>query len=265
MKRALLVATVLMISNLALAQQSDDERARMHFQSGLSYYEQARYADAAREFTEAYTLSQRPALLLNLSQAYERDLKFAEAIAELERYLQVLPDSPQQRTVETRIERLRELQARVAASNPTTPAQPVAEEPAPVEEPAPEPASTVAPTATPERSGSGISVPGLVLVSSGGLLLAGSVVLGIMAHSRHADLQDRCPGGVCPPSEDAQSDIDSGRTLAWVSTGFMAGGIVAAAVGAVLLFTHDGGSESAPTAGMWIGSGQVVGVGSVRF
>jgi len=262
MKRALLVATVLMISNLALAQQSDDERARMHFQSGLSYYEQARYSDAAREFTEAYTLSQRPALLLNLSQAYERDLKFTEAIAELERYLQVLPDSPQQRTVETRIERLRELQTRVA-SNTSAPAPPVAEEEPTVEEPAPAP--VVEPTPAPAPSGSGISVPGLVLASSGGLLLAGSVVLGIMAHSRHTDLQDRCPGGVCPAGEGAQSDIDAGRTLGWVSTGLMAGGIVAAAVGAVLLFTHDGASETAPTAGVWIGPGQVMGVSRVAF
>lgn len=263
MKRALVVATVLMISNLALAQQSDDERARMHFQSGLSYYEQARYSDAAREFTEAYTLSQRPALLLNLSQAYERDLKFTEAIAELERYLQVLPNSPQQRTVETRIERLRELQARVAPNTPATTAPPPVEEPPTVEEPTPAP--VVEPTPTPAPSASGISVPGLVLASSGGLLLAGSVVFGIMAHSRHTDLQDRCPGGMCPAGEDAQSDIDAGRTLGWVSTGLMAGGIVAAAIGAVLLFTHDGGSESAPTAGMWIGPGQVMGVGRVTF
>lgn len=263
MKRALLVATVLMISNLALAQQSDDERARMHFQSGLSYYEQARYSDAAREFTEAYTLSQRPALLLNLSQAYERDLKFAEAIVELERYQQLVPDSPQQRTVETRIERLRELQTRVASNTQATAAPPVVEEAPPVEEPATAP--VVDPTPTPSPGGSGVSVPGLVLAGSGGLLLAGSVVLGIMAHSRHTDLQDRCPGGACPAGEDAQSDIDAGRTLGWVSTGLMAGGIVAAAVGAVLLLTHDGGSETAPTAGMWIGPGQVMGVGRITF
>lgn len=269
MTRAYLVAAMLLMSNLVHAQQSDDERARMHFQSGLSYYEQARYEDAAKEFSEAYELSQRPALLLNLSQAYERDLKFAEAIAELERYLQVFPESPQQRTVETRIARLRELQARVAASNAPTPA--------PQPETTPEPTATT-PAETPETTGptpdasvrseqgGGISVPGVIVLGGGGLLLAASLVTGIMAHSRHTDLEERCPGGLCPADADAQGDIDSGKTLAWLSTGFLAGGVVAAAVGTILILTHGGSDETAPaSAQLVIAPGHVGGVARVSF
>ncbi len=271
MTRACFVALLLLMANVVHAQQSDDERARMHFQSGLSYYEQARYEDAAKEFSEAYELSQRPALLLNLSQAYERDLKFAEAIAELDRYLQVFPESPQRRTVETRIARLRELQARVAASSTPTPApqsDPAAEQgTAPPAEPAPQATPDPAPDVQAKSDhGSGISVPGVIVLGGGGLLLAASLVTGIMAHSRHADLEERCPGGICPAEENAQGDIDSGKTLAWLSTGFLAGGVIAAAIGTVLILTHDGSEESsAATAQLVIAPGHVGGLARVSF
>lgn len=269
MTRAFLLLAVLLFSNVVQAQQSDDERARMHFQSGLSYYEQARYSEAAREFSEAYELSQRPALLLNLSQAYERDLKFAEAIAELERYLQVLPESPQRRTVETRIARLRELQARVAPTQVPTPTPDVTPEPEPTTtpEPEPEPVTSATPPADSARNGSGISVPGVIVAGTGGLLLAASLVTGLMAHSRHGDLETRCPGGSCPA--DAQSDIDSGKTLAWLSTGFLAGGVIAAAVGTVLILTHGGSDDSqdsAPVAAnVVVAPGHLMGMAHVSF
>lgn len=272
MTRAFLLSAMLLVSNVVSAQQTDDERARMHFQSGLSYYEQARYAEAAREFNEAYGLSQRPALLLNLSQAYERDLRFAEAIAELERYLIALPDSPQRRTVETRIARLRELQARVSAT--TTPA-PLPEPATPEPETAPEAPTTASATSSeptpaqpaPTRSqDSSISMPGLILAGAGGLLLAGSLVTGIMAHSAHSDLETRCPGGMCPPEENAQGDIDSGRTLAWTSTILLGGGVIAAAVGTVLLLTHGGDDSSEPVAAsVFVAPTEVGGVARIAF
>jgi len=45
--------------------------ARNHFEAGRTYFERARYEDAHREFAEAYRLSQRPTLLLNMSRARE--------------------------------------------------------------------------------------------------------------------------------------------------------------------------------------------------
>jgi len=267
MTRIYLVVVMLLLSRVASAQQTDDERARMHFQSGISYYEQARYDEAAREFVEAYSLSQRPALLLNLSQAYERDLKFAEAIAELQRYLEAVPDSPQRRTVEARIARMGELQARVAAAStttaPTTQAEPsVAAPTTPQTEPE---ATAAAPPSQPRESGSSVSLPGVILASAGGLMIAGSIVTGVMAHSTHTDLEGRCPGGVCPAEANAQSDIDSGKTLAWLSTGLLAGGVISGAIGTVLILMG-GGEDSEPVAAtVMLTPGKVMGLARVKF
>jgi tetratricopeptide (TPR) repeat protein len=165
-----LTAAALGTGGTAHAQLSDDERARLHFESGRSYYEQARYDDAAREFQEAFKLSGRPALLLNLSQAYERALRFDEAIMEAQHYLQLVPDAPDRRTQEERIGRLDQLRSRVqpipgqqpapapAQPAPTWPAQPAPATAAPL---APTPAAP--PAAAPaEDSGNPLAVPGFI-------------------------------------------------------------------------------------------------------
>jgi tetratricopeptide (TPR) repeat protein len=95
------------LTSTALAQPSDDERARGHFNAGASYFDQRRYDLAAREFEEAFRLSDRPALLLNLSTTYERLDQLDRAAEYLEQYLQREPTSPQRRTLEIRLEELR--------------------------------------------------------------------------------------------------------------------------------------------------------------
>ena len=67
--------------------EADIERARSHFRAGQEYFEELRYDDAAREFTEAWEISRRPEMLFNVSIAYERGLHFDEAIAAIEQYL----------------------------------------------------------------------------------------------------------------------------------------------------------------------------------
>lgn len=235
-----LLAAILIVFAAARAdaQVSDDERARTHFEAGRSYYEQARYDDSAREFKEAFALSGRPALLLNLSQAYERGLHFAEASAEIKRYLEIVPETPDRKTLEERIARLEELQARVqpTAAGAPAPAQGAQSQPQPKPEsqPATQPAPAAsAPTAARGEEDSGLFVPGVVLVASGGAVLAGSIVIGLIAHGKYSDLEDLCGSGPCPAS--AQDDIDSGETLATVSTVLMGVGIVAAGIGAALL------------------------------
>ena len=100
------------VPSVTHAQISDDERAREHFQAATSYFEQARYEDAEREFSESYRLSNRPILLLNIATCRERALDFAGAVEALERYLAVRPDAEDQNTIRTRIERMREMAER---------------------------------------------------------------------------------------------------------------------------------------------------------
>ncbi|HKU40364.1 MAG TPA: tetratricopeptide repeat protein, partial [Polyangiales bacterium] len=80
--------------------QSDDERARTHFEAGRSYYDQARYVEAAREFQASYDLSPHPELLLNISQAQERALNYDGAIEAAQRYLTTSPKAADRKTVE---------------------------------------------------------------------------------------------------------------------------------------------------------------------
>ena len=98
--------------------QSDDERARVHFEAGRSYYEQARYDDAAREWQQSFDLSGRPELLLNISQAQERALRYDDAIAAARQYLTLVPEAADKKTVEDRIVNLEELRARFERGSP---------------------------------------------------------------------------------------------------------------------------------------------------
>ncbi len=117
----------------------DDDRARLHFEAGTSYFEQARYQDAVDEWAEAYRLSQRPLLLLNLANAHERLAQYEEAATSLEQFLATGGEEAEtnRSSLETRIgnlrrmaeERAAEAAAAQAAAQPTdTPPEPVVEE-----------------------------------------------------------------------------------------------------------------------------------------
>ena len=111
-----LVRTLLVWTTLALtlastpplfAQSTDDiadETARFHFEAGASYYNQGRYEDAAREYKEAYRLSKRPSLLINLSYAYERLGKTALATKILRNFLKNHPRHKDRLLVEQRLD-----------------------------------------------------------------------------------------------------------------------------------------------------------------
>src|SRR5438128_1023241 len=50
----------LLAASLPLGAQSDDENARIHYESGAAYLKQSDNENALREFQAAYTLSKRP-------------------------------------------------------------------------------------------------------------------------------------------------------------------------------------------------------------
>ena len=73
-KFATALATVLatFILGPAPAARADDQRgeARAHYEKGTAAYALGRFADAAAEFEQAFTLKPDPALLYNAAQAY---------------------------------------------------------------------------------------------------------------------------------------------------------------------------------------------------
>jgi hypothetical protein len=92
-------------------------------------------------------------------------------------------------------------------------------------------------TEPPPESGKkgGSKTLAFVAFGVGGAGLVVGSITGLIAIGKHGDLKDRCPGGTCPA--DAQSDVDSYKTMGTISTvGFIVAGVGAVA-GTVLLFT----------------------------
>src|SRR5262249_354880 len=100
------VCTALAFALAPAGAQTDDENARIHFESGAAYLKQSDNQSALREFQAAYALSKRPALLLNIANVYERMGKPKEAVDALTKYLDD-PKAPDRTTVETRIVNLK--------------------------------------------------------------------------------------------------------------------------------------------------------------
>jgi tetratricopeptide (TPR) repeat protein len=200
------------------ALSEDDERARAHFVAGEAYFEDQRYADAAREFKEAYELSGRPEMLLNLSRAHERAGASADAMADLELLLARHPQTSYRAEAEVRLANLR-----AAYPELTTPQQ--ASRPA-------EPRA--APQPAPERAARKLWPPRLPTLILGGAAAAGAllaVATGWAAHAEYGDLEQRCRDG-CP--DDIEADKERGQRLARTSTGMTFAAIALGGASAVL-------------------------------
>lgn len=268
---------VLMVLAAPVRAQTDDERARTHFEAGRSYYEQARYEDGAREFQESFDLSGRPELLLNISQAEERALHYDAAITAAERYLDVVPNATDRKTVEERIASLQKLKQRYDEGGPAPLAPPgdvsnltpLSDSPAPgssVTGTQPSPGTTPpAPgTATPPTAAnlatetetpgpdlssheshadreSKLAIPAIVLMGTGGAALVAALVTGLVAHADYNSLERQCSGNLCPTS--AKDELDEGKTLSVVSTVLTIVGVVAAGAGGALLIIGANESE----------------------
>jgi len=163
---AVVVLAVVLAVPLAAA-ASDLDVAKIHFQSGASYYEEGRYEDALREFTEAQRLSKLPKMHYNIAECLDRLGRYRDAASELREYLKGVPDAEDRASVEKRIATFDERVKReeeTAKKAPTVDKEiqpvnkeiqpvnkevpPVNKEVPPVEKPA---VSTVRETHTPDR------------------------------------------------------------------------------------------------------------------
>jgi tetratricopeptide (TPR) repeat protein len=95
------------------APDTDVELAKAHFRTGEIYYERGRYPDAAREFEEAYRLSQRGELLYNMGKSYDGAGDQARALRAYRRFLSAVISSPDRKSVSDRVTALEKLVGRV--------------------------------------------------------------------------------------------------------------------------------------------------------
>jgi len=87
----------------AFADNADEEIARAHFQTGLSYYDSNRFEPAVKEFLEAYRLSRRPALLYNIGRTYEKLDDPGRATVYYRRYLDAEPSAIERTEIATKL------------------------------------------------------------------------------------------------------------------------------------------------------------------
>ncbi|MEM9068101.1 MAG: hypothetical protein AAGE52_06320 [Myxococcota bacterium] len=209
----------------AQSERTDDQRARDHYEAGTSYFEQRRFAEAAVQFRDAYRLSGRLSLLLNVATCLERVEDFDGAADALDEWLEhAPPDTENRRTQETRRDQARARHAEQAVAEP---AEPI-ESTGPIE-----------PTEPPPEEPSGLPTAGrlgVALLSVGAALGVVAIGTGVAGSSAQDDLENGCnEERVCPP--ELESTRDRGRRLVRASSAFtfLAGAAGAAGLTALLV------------------------------
>jgi len=104
-----LALVVWLLAPVALAQGGDAGDARERFLRGQTAYQEGKYDLAIEEWNAAYALDPRSRILFNLSQAYERAGKLADAVATLEQFLERIDEGdPVRETAIARLSTMRE-------------------------------------------------------------------------------------------------------------------------------------------------------------
>jgi tetratricopeptide (TPR) repeat protein len=223
------------------ADETADELARRHFDSGAAYLEESDYDNALKAFQKAYELSQRPEILLNIATVQERRGDLAAAISALEQYLAAAPNGDRADTTRLRIQNL---QKRLAESPPPTPTASASVAPVP---PPPPPPAAAPPPAPPRPAPN--HVPAYIAFGVGGAGLVTAVVTGIMANAKYQDAKDSCS----PHCTDAQ--LSSAKTLALVSTITTGVAVVGAGVGLTLFLTSSSGASATSSSSVRVAVG----------
>jgi tetratricopeptide (TPR) repeat protein len=105
----------------ALTEEERTDRARIHLKSAIAYYDDGRYEDASREMKAAYDLRPLADLQYNLAQCYERLNRLEDAATAYEKYMAGKGDAPDRKSVQARIDNLRE-RAKLEAAGQAAPA-----------------------------------------------------------------------------------------------------------------------------------------------
>jgi len=219
-----------------LGAQTDDENARRHFESGAAYLKQSDNDNALREFQAAYSLSKRPALLLNIANVYERMGKPKEAVDSLTKYLEEEPKTAERGTVESRIANLKK---RAESQTPPPAASSTPPPSASAMSAPPPPPTASAPLAPPPPPGSPKRGPAYIALGVGGAAAVGALITGIVANGKFKDAEKTCKPGC---SDDKVNSI---KSMAIVSDVFTGVAVVGVGVGAVLFFTAKPSDEAA--------------------
>ncbi len=220
---------VLALSGPALGQESADDLARRHFESGVAYLQESDYDNALKAFQKAYDLSKRPEILLNIATVHERTANLDAALTALNKYLELEPKGEHVDTVKLRIKNLEKRKETEKPAETDVP-PPTGPSPSDTTEP-PVGASTAPPMADRPKPN---RMPAYIAFGVGAAAAGGAVVTGLIAQNKYNDAKDSCS----PNCSDDQ--LSSGRSMALVSTVLTGVAVVGAGVGVTLWLTADG-------------------------
>jgi len=237
---------ILMIASLALVQSSNaayaqggkpsnKQAAKVAFEAGKRAYADQKYATAAAEFAESYQLSNNADLLFNIGQAYRLAGDLNQALAMYRSFLRALPNSPNAKLAEIKIDEIKIAQAPV-------PVQPVAPK-AVVSTPAPQQHQSRRKHEGLQDSsnyGEPYEIPKwmpLAGLAATGTFAVAAIATSIAASNKFNDLK-----GACGQTAQGcmQSDIDGLRSRAnWANAFWILTGISAAATGTVFAIDYN--------------------------
>ena len=232
---------------------ANDDKAIALYNAGVAFYESGRYVAAIEAFEEAYRLSGRHLLLLNIASAYEKLGKLGKAVDALERFE---PHADPERQVPLK-KRIASLHERIKSQRPTPTPSPASSVPplapatpplAPVGDPLDPTSLDQKATLAPRTEGS--NAVAWVSVAAGGALMAAGGTLLLLGEADHRDLQDRLEDrslNVRFPQQrqEAQELDESADQKKLLGVVFLGLGAATAATGALLfvLGSEDEGDE----------------------
>jgi tetratricopeptide (TPR) repeat protein len=177
-----------------------EQDARLHFELGQRHFARGELEEAAEEFEQAYRLSHRAPLLYNIFVAHRDAGRDGDAADALRRYLAADPDAPNRARLEVVLRNLEERAAReTGAPEPST--EPSA------------PASSADTSRPASSQGGSVDAGAIALLSTGGVLLAGALVTGVVALTEGNSLEAMCPGDECPESARGLADEVSALSI----------------------------------------------------
>jgi tetratricopeptide (TPR) repeat protein len=223
--------------------QAQDDRARLHFQAGASYYEAGDYEDALREFQRSHALSQRSELFYNFSLCYQQIGDLDNAALYLRRYLDEVEAIDNRDQLERRHENLLErIAARGATPTPPNVGDPRPDpeaEPTPDQEPDTEPAADAEASPDEPRRGGGVPVGAVIGYAVAGVGVVLAATFGPLALRERGRIEDGCGADRSCTSGQVQR-MDGFALGADIGLGVA---VVGATVGTILLLTGRGSDD----------------------
>jgi len=100
--------TIAILLLLSLPTSADSlSEAKDHYRRGTQLYDLGKYLEAANEYEAAFKLTDRPAFLFNIGQAYRLGGKPRDALAAYEGFIRRVPEAPQRAEIQQHIDELK--------------------------------------------------------------------------------------------------------------------------------------------------------------